>query len=56
MDNWITRVGAPRRAGRRRRQELEQLAALPGLLLYDIGIGRDGIPSLAGQLGSDRVR
>jgi uncharacterized protein YjiS (DUF1127 family) len=56
MTNWITRTLADWRAASRHRSEYAQLAAMPDHLLYDIGVTRDGIPSLARQLRSKSRR
>jgi uncharacterized protein YjiS (DUF1127 family) len=39
-------------AAERRRRDAEQLATMPDYLLYDIGLTRDGVASLARQLRS----
>ena len=36
-----------RRAVRQPRTELSELETMPDRLLYDIGVSRDGVPSLA---------
>jgi uncharacterized protein YjiS (DUF1127 family) len=54
MTNWMTRALDGWRTAQRQRQEYQQLSELPDRLLYDIGITRDGGPSLARQLRSRR--
>jgi uncharacterized protein YjiS (DUF1127 family) len=56
MTNWITRTLADWRTASRHRSEYAQLATMPDHLLYDIGVTRDGIPSLARQLRSKSRR
>jgi uncharacterized protein YjiS (DUF1127 family) len=56
MTNWIIRSIDGWRTAERHRREYEQLADLPDRLLYDIGLTRDGVPSLARQLRSRRHR
>jgi uncharacterized protein YjiS (DUF1127 family) len=54
MDNWITRTASRWREASRHRREMAELAALPDHLLHDIGVDRDGVPSLARQLRKKR--
>ena len=47
---WIGLATLHWKATAKRRREAAQLDALPEYLLYDMGLSRDGVPSLARQL------
>jgi uncharacterized protein YjiS (DUF1127 family) len=47
---WIGLATQHWKATAKRRREAAQLDALPEYLLYDMGLSRDGVPSLARQL------
>jgi uncharacterized protein YjiS (DUF1127 family) len=56
MHTWIVRAAARWKAAGDRGREAAKLALLPDHLLYDMGLSRDNLPSLARQLRVDGER
>jgi uncharacterized protein YjiS (DUF1127 family) len=53
---WMERARERWRSAKRDRCEAAQLATIPDYLLYDMGLTRDNVPSLARQLRQERAR